>query len=127
MPITFTVHETPKGNRYVRTHSFGVVTGEDAEAMMSQMRPGQPLEGVGVLSIADDGTDLRPEARRVFTETPAEGGSQLRKPIGIVLTSAPLRVMMSFVIRVSGSSSYTKFFAKEEEAKAWIIEKLDSE
>lgn len=127
MPITFTIHETPKGNKYIRTHSFGVVTGEDAESMMSQLRPGAPLEGAGVLSIADSGTDLRPEARRIFTESPStEGKSPLRYPVGIVLNSAPLRVVMSFVIRVSGSSDFTKFFSNEADATAWVVERLDS-
>lgn len=128
MPITFTIHETPRGKKYIRTHSFGVVTGEDAESMMSQLRPGAPLEGAGVLSIADSGTDLRPEARRVFTENPdaSSGKSPLRYPVGIVLNSAPLRVVMSFVIRVSGSSDFTKFFSNEAEATAWVVERLDS-
>ena len=56
----------------------------------------------------------------------SSGKSPLRYPVGIVLNSAPLRVVMSFVIRVSGSSDFTKFFSTEEEAKAWVIERLDS-
>ena len=126
MPITFTAHQTPRGKTYVRTHSFGVVTGEDAETMMAKMREGAPYYGCGVLSVSDDGTDLKPEARRVFTETPTNSGSQLRAPVAIVINSAPLRVMMSFVIRVSGSSPYTKFFGNEPEATRWLIERLDT-
>lgn len=125
MPITFTAHQTPKGKPYVRTHSFGVVTGEDAETMMAKMREGAPYYGAGVLSVADTGTDMKPEARRIFTESPGTEGSKLRAPVAIVLNSAPLRVLMGFVIRVSGSSPYTKFFSNEDEAKAWIIERLD--
>ena len=126
MPITFSVHQTPGGKTYVRTHSFGVVTGDDAETIMSKMRVGAELHGAGVLSVSDNGTDLKPEARRVFTEDPGTQGSQLRAPVAIVLTSAPLRVMMSFVIRVSGSAAYTKFFSNEDEAKQWLHERLDA-
>ena len=67
----------------------------------------------------------QPEARRIFTEDPGTQGSQLRAPVAIVLTSAPLRVMMSFVIRVSGSGAYTKFWSNEDEAKQWLHQRLD--
>lgn len=125
MPINFTVQQTPQGKTYVRTHSFGVVTGEDAEGMMVQLREGGQYYGCGVLSVSDDGTELKAEARRVFTENPTNSAQQHRAPVAIVLTSAPLRVMMSFVIRVSGSSPYTKFFGAEDEAKAWLHQRLD--
>ena len=125
MPVTFTVHQSPKGKTYLRTHTFGVVSGDDAEKVMVHLRPGGQYYGAGVLSVSESDTDMKPEARRIFTEDPGTQGSQLRAPVAIVLTSAPLRVMMSFVIRVSGSGAYTKFWSNEDEAKQWLHQRLD--
>mgnify|MGYP000949823967 CR=1 FL=1 len=123
MPIKLTHHETPKGHRYARTHSSGVVTGEEAEAVMAQLVPGQPGHAVGVLSVVDPGTEMRPEARRAFTSSNGLAAEQL--PVAIVVTSAPLRVTLSFVMRVVGTALKTRFFATEAEALVWLETTLD--
>lgn len=125
MPLECTVHDSPKGKKYVRTHAFGVVTGEDAAVVMDQMKPGQAWEGFGVLSVADSNTDLQPEARRVFTSQQGTSPDK-RPPTAMVVTSAPLRITISFVMRVSGSAPNTKFFANEAEARAWLEAELDA-
>ena len=125
MPITCTVHETPKGRKYVRTHASGVVTGEDAIPVMEKMKPGQPWHGYGVLSVAEPNTDLQPEARRVFTsqqDVPVDK----RPPTAMIVTSAPLRITISFVMRVSGSAPNTKFFGNEADGTAWLVSELDA-
>ncbi len=43
--------------------------------------------------------------------------------VAVVVSSAPLRVMMSFVIRMSGSNDFTRFFTSELEAQRWLCAK----
>lgn len=125
MPITCTIEESPKGRKYVRTHAFGVVTGEDATAVMERMRPGNEWHGYGVLSVADSSTELQPEARRTFTSQQNVPVTE-RPPTAMIVTSAPLRITISFVMKVSGSAPNTKFFGSEAEGTAWLISELDA-
>ncbi|MGV3623556.1 MAG: hypothetical protein ACO1OB_22240 [Archangium sp.] len=125
MPLECTVHETPKGRKYVRTHAFGKVGAADAKPVMDKMLPGHEWHGYGVLSVADSGTDLDPEARRIFTSQQDVPVNE-RPPTAMIVTSAPLRITISFVMKVSGSSPNTKFFGNEAEGTAWLVSELDA-
>ncbi len=123
MAIRWSEETLSNGQKYVRTVQQGRVTKEDAELLMEQLGPGKPLFGLPLLSIMEPGADLDNEARKVFTTpTGADAGAAHSLRIAIVVSSAPLRVMMQFVIRVSGSAEFTRFFNNEASAAAWLGE-----
>lgn len=120
MPISHAMKQSPQGALFVRTYQSGKVTGEDARHFMRLLAPGQPLHGLPVLSVIESGSEFDPEARKVFTSLgePADAANAAR--VAVVVSSAPLRVMMSFIIRISGSNDFTRFFTTEREAESWL-------
>lgn len=125
MPIVFAADKTPKGNPFVRTMSSGAVTAADAQALNAALVPGQPLSGLALLGVVAPGASFSAEARQAFT-TGNNDPTAKRMPVAVVVSSAPLRVMISFIIRIAGSADETRFFSNEAEALAWIDEKLSA-
>jgi hypothetical protein len=123
MPMDVAKAKTPKGKPYLKIHSHGDVTAADAEALNKSMEPGHENADLAILATVDSGAKFSPEARQAFTRTNANPG-QAPMPVAVVVTSAPLRVMLSFIIRMSPSASTTRFFANEGEALAYIEEKV---
>lgn len=124
MPISFAAAKTPQGKPYLRTVSSGVVTAADAQSLTTTLAPGQPLAGLPILSLVDPGATFSAEARQAFTAIGGEGAAAM--PVAVVVSSAPMRVMLGFIIRLSGAAAATRFFGKEEEALAWLEEKLSA-
>lgn len=123
MPMDITKAKTKKGHTYLRIHSHGDVTAADAEALNKSMVPGAENADLAIFATVDSGAKFSPEARSAFTRTNANTVEN-PKPVAIVVTSAPLRVMLSFIIRMSGAAVNTRFFANEGEALGFIEEKL---
>ena len=122
MPMQITLQKTPRGKDYVRFLSSGDVTAEDAEGMSKLIAPGTPMSNKAILAVVEPGAKFSPEARQAFTKSGgAEGAAN---PVAIVVTSAPVRVMLSFIIRMSGAAANTRFFANEPDALTYIEEKL---
>jgi hypothetical protein len=121
MPMTLTKERTQAGHAFLRVHSSGDVTAADAEVLTRAMAPGADFADLAVLGVVEAGTRYSPEARQALTRM--QGGSaENPKPVAIVVTSAPLRVMLSFIIRISGAADYTRFFSNEVPAIAFIDE-----
>jgi hypothetical protein len=108
----------------LRTVSSGDVTAADEQALNKAISPGGPFANLPILGMVEPGTNYSAEARKAFTFGANTGGPVL--PIAVVVTSAPLRVMLGFVIRISGAAESTRFFAVESEALAWLDEKLSA-
>lgn len=125
MPLTFTVEKSPRGRTFVRTVSSGAVTADDAKHFIAAIGQQQPLSGAPILAIVESGADLAPEARKAFTSMGGDPEQQV--PVAVVVTSAPLRVLLTFVIRMSGAALGTKFFGNEVEAKRWLVDTLDTQ
>ena len=123
MPMDVKKSKTPKGQTYLKIHSHGDVTAADAEALNKSMLPGAENADLAILATVDSNAKFSPEARSAFTRS---GGNtnENPKPVAVVVTSAPLRVMLSFIIRMSGAASNTRFFGTEPEALTYIEEKL---
>lgn len=119
MPLHMTVEKFADGRRYVRSVSEGKVTGDDARKLMERIAPGTELERVPMLSVMEGKVDLDPEARKVFTSLNQRAGQYSMK-VAIVTANAPLRVMLSFVLRIAGQANDTKFFANEPEGLKWL-------
>ncbi len=124
MPMQITLQKTPKGKDYVRFFSSGEVTAEDAEGMSRLIAPGTPMSNKAILAVVEPGAKFSPEARQAFTKTGTAEAGAPANPVAIVVTSAPVRVMLSFIIRMSGAAANTRFFANEPDAMAFLEEKL---
>jgi hypothetical protein len=123
MPMTIAKAKTAKGHEYLKIHSFGDVTAADAEALNKTLVPGGENADRAILASVAAGAQFSPEARQAFTRTNGNN-TENPKPVAIVVTSAPLRVMLSFIIRMSGAAANTKFFGNEADALAFIEEKM---
>lgn len=118
MALSFTVQKFADGRTYLRSVSTGHVTGADASVLMARMGEGAEYEGTPLLAVLDGKVELDPEARKLFSSLNRPG---IKVPlVAIVTPNAPLRVMLSFVLRISGTAAGTRFFATEAEALAWL-------
>lgn len=119
MPLHVSVEKFADGRAFIRTVSSGQVTAADARALMARVVPGAELAGLPLLAVMEGKVDLAPEARKIFGSLNAVAeGEKLR--VAVVTSSAPLRVMLSFVLRIAGQADATKFFATEAEARGWL-------
>ncbi len=123
MPLVATQSKTPAGRLCLTMRSSGEVSAADAEALMKTMAPGSQNASLPILAVVEDGAKFSPEARQIFTRMNGEPG-QKQLPVAIVVNNAPLRVMLGFVIRLTSAANSTRFFGKQEEAFAWLDEKL---
>jgi len=121
MPISLSTEQFPDGRRYLRSVSTGSVSGEDARGLMMRLAPGGEFDGLPLLAVMEGKVDMSPEARKMFSSLNAPPGGQAQKmKVAVVTSSAPLRVTMSFVLRIAGQANDTKFFGTEDEARNWL-------
>ncbi|MDP1828838.1 MAG: hypothetical protein Q8L48_36595 [Archangium sp.] len=123
MPMTFAPSKTPNGHPILRMVSSGEVTAADADNLTRSVTPGGPWENLPLLAIVEAGASFSAEARQAFTRS-NDDKTKKRMPVAVVVTSAPLRVMLSFVVRMSGAAGHTRFVSSEAEALSFLDEKL---
>ncbi len=87
--------------------------------MMMRIAPGTELEGLPLLAMMEGKVDLEPEARKIFASL-NNAPSAKKMKVAVVTASAPLRVTMSFILRIAGQADATKFFSNEDEARRWL-------
>lgn len=119
MPLTLTLEQFNDGRRYVRTSAVRAVSAEDARAVSVRISVGGDLAGMPLLNVMAPGVELAPEARKIFAGI-SSASDQEKSMMAVVASSAPLRVLLSFVIRLAGMASRTKFFSSEPEAVSWL-------
>lgn len=120
MPIHVTLEQFPDGRRYGRTVSTGKLSGRDADEINRRTAPGGDLEGAPLLSVMEGSVEMDPDARKAFSAMNAASKGTQQSKIAIVTPNAPMRVMLSFVLRITGSGGHMKFFSNEAEALAWL-------
>lgn len=122
MPITWEIKKTPGGMPYSRSTASGHITMDDVTKLKQVSAPGGAIHGLSSVAINQPDMVIEPEARRAFADMVAEsqGGHY-----ALVVSSAPMRVMMGFILRISGRASNTQIFGDEAAATAWVAEKLD--
>ena len=118
MPITTTVEKFPDGRPYVRTWSEGAVEAQDAREIAARISANGDLEGLPLLHVMASKVAFAPEARKVFAGITGADGK--RSKMAVVASSAPLRVTLSFVLRLAGMAEHTRFFANEPEGHRWL-------
>lgn len=122
MTMTYDLFKTAKGHTVVRIVSSDDVTADQANKLNADMAAGAKFANLPILALVEPGANFSPEARKAFTSQ--QGGAT--NPVAIVVNSAPLRVMLTFIIRISGAAAATRFFSSEAEAQAWLDEKLQA-
>lgn len=122
MPIVWELKQTPGGKTYSRSVATGRITMEDVNRLKLESGPGGPIHGLSSVSINAPDMVIEPDARRAFADMVnlSQSGHY-----ALVVTSAPMRVMMTFVLRLSGRAANTQLFGDEAAATAWVVEKLD--
>jgi hypothetical protein len=122
MPIVWEIKQTPGGKPYSRSVATGRITMEDVNKLKVESAPGGPIHGLSSVSINAPDMVIEPDARRAFSDmvNVSQSGHY-----ALVVTSAPMRVMMTFILRLSGKATNTQLFADEASATAWVAEKLD--
>lgn len=121
MPIQLTVEQFPDGRRYGRTVSTGKLSGRDADEINRRTGPGGDLEGAPLLSVMEGSVEMDPDARKAFSAMNAASATDAKRAkIALVTPNAPMRVLLSFVIRLSPQVNETKFFGDAAEALAWL-------
>jgi|APLak6261675434_1056106.scaffolds.fasta_scaffold00300_13 hypothetical protein len=121
MSMTWEGQKTPGGKPYVRTVSAGDVTADDVQKLIKVISPGGEFADLPMLAVVSPGANYSAEARNGFTGM--AGGTE--RPVAVVVSSAPMRVMLSFIIRLSDAVKMTKFFGTEDDARKWLVEQLD--
>jgi hypothetical protein len=120
MSITWEGQKSPGGKPYLRTVSAGDVTAEDVQKLNKVISPGGEFADLPMLALVAPGANFSAEARNGFTSM--TGGAE--RPIAVVVSSAPMRVMLTFIIRLSDAVKMTKFFGTEDDARKWLLEQL---
>lgn len=125
MPMSWSSRQTPRGRSYLRTYSSALVTDADALEFGHVISAGQPHYLTSVLAVIEAGAEFSPEARKAFMGMGAvQTGPKVY--VAVVVDSAPLRVLLSFVIRMTGAVSSTRFFESEDAATRWLHDLLDA-
>ena len=124
MPIAWEIRQTPGGKKYSRSVATGRITMADVHRLQEETAPGGPIHGLSSVSINAPDMVIEPDARRAFSDMVAVSQAGY---YALVVTSAPMRVMMTFILRISGKASNTQLFGDEASATAWVAQKVDAQ
>lgn len=122
MPIAWEIRKTPGGMPYSRSVAKGRITMEDVLQLKQVSSPGGALYGLSTVTVNEPDMSLEPDARRAFADMLEQSPNTF---LALVVPSAPMRVMMTFVMRMSGKADTTKLFGDEASATKWIFENVD--
>lgn len=118
MPLSLTRKALTNGHAYVHAQGSGAVSGSEARDLMTRIAPGADLAGLPILAVIEGKVDLAPEARKALATLNSREGTPVK--VALVTPNAPMRVLLSFVIRLSPQVNETKFFGDAAEALAWL-------
>lgn len=115
---------TPKtfsgGQPYLHVVGSGAVSGDDARGLMTRISRGGEFEGYPLLAELQGKVDLDAEARKAFATLNSGANAARAVKVALVTASAPMRVMLNFIVRLSPQVNETKFFATADEALIWL-------
>jgi hypothetical protein len=126
MVMEYSPGKTPKGRQCVLLLSSGTVTFDEADRFANLLLPGGEFYGMPLMATVKDGTDFTLDARKRFANM---GNTNDDFPTAIVITSAPVRLMINFIVKASNLTrskpSVVKFFSEKGEAMKWLDEEMD--
>mgnify|MGYP001470302603 CR=1 FL=1 len=124
MGMEFSSTKLRSGRPAVFIRSSGQVSGEDAERVKREVGPNGQYHGLPMLTTVEPETNFSMEARKGFADM---GDATADYPVAVVLTSAPMRLIIHFIVKASNLKrerpTNLKFFSDESAAMKW----LDSE
>ncbi|HYV45823.1 MAG TPA: hypothetical protein VFA20_13235 [Myxococcaceae bacterium] len=119
MPYELSIFQLPDGRRCGRVTLLGVVTEEDADAILADNEPGGHVYGLPALVLGHQMTHLSPQARAVFSSARSIA---FTTKMAMVVPNPVLRVTANFVLRIR-RSHLQRMFGTEAEAVSWLTEK----
>ena len=126
MGMEFLSTKLASGRPAVFVKVTGLVTGDDATRLKQNVAPGAPYAGLPMLTNVAGDADFSMEARKGFADM---GDATGDAPIAVVMTSAPLRMVINFIVKAGNlkrkKPTNLKFFAEESEARKWLDAELD--
>jgi hypothetical protein len=96
MPYALTPKRTPQGRDYVEALASGTIDVADANFFNDNFRTGGQYAGRSVLAIMTDDSKYTVEGRKALIS-----GKSDVPVMAVVVTSAPLRVMLNFMLKAS--------------------------
>ena len=121
MAMEFSSTKLPSGRPALYIKCSGQVTADDAERLKREAGLNGQYYGLPMLNIMAPGTDVSMEARKIFANMGDTTGDY---PVAFVLDSAPLRLIINFIIKAGNLKRTTptnlKFFSEESEAMKWL-------
>lgn len=116
MPIEYKLTKSPAGHEVLSTVSSGMVTDSDAATYTANRVPGGKYEKYPLLAVTAPDTQFEPQARKTFSNLPKS-----TYPQAIIVTNMAVRVIISFMMKMSkGSGPETRIFGSEVEGFAFI-------
>ncbi len=122
MGIQIAPLKTPRGLEIIRSLTSGPVSAEDVRMLLSQVDKGGPLFGKPLVSVIESDTTYSPEARMLVRNIDSD--SMPDTASAIVVKSAPQRIVLGFMLRLSSRKNALRVFGKEEEAVKWVEDQL---
>jgi hypothetical protein len=125
MPMKMTLSTTRSGKPLVRSTSSGLLTEDDARQFHEAFSTSGPYRGLPLLAEMEKDTSFTAQSRKIFVQ-PNTGLTKA----AIVINSAPLRVMLNFMVKASAiggrPDTMTQFFSTIPEAESWLAEDSSS-
>jgi hypothetical protein len=119
VPYQLSTFQLPNGRRCARLDWTGVISGEEADAVLAEGEPGGSVQGLPFLAIGLKMTGMSPEARAIFS---SPRRNTFQEKMALVIANPMLRVIANFVLRTRRNDTQ-RLFKTEEEAVAWLMEK----
>src|SRR4051812_38365116 len=112
MPYEKTFLDLPCGARICLLEMRGILSGEEAKALIAQMQPGGAVHGMPLLISLQKLDSLSSEARGAIGKS---GLEEVEMWEAVVVTNPVVRVTVNFVMRIQRRKK-TRLFTGEPEA-----------
>lgn len=126
MTVELSPMTTPRARAAMQMKVRGVMTLEDAAQYKRATEPGGAAYGLPLLCLVDEGTDIPVEVQKSFADVSDSGEA----PVAVVITSAPLRMVINFIVKAGNLSRprplKLKFFSEPVSAAAWLDTEVDA-
>ena len=127
MGMDFSSTHLPSGRPALLIKVSGPVGQEDVDRLTQHIGKDGQYHRLPMLSLIASDADYSMEARRGFANMGGDTGVQA--PVAVVMNSAPLRMIINFIVKAgnlrSGKPTNLKFFAAEDEARKWLDAECD--
>lgn len=116
MPHEMTFFQLPCGARACRIEVSGILSNEEARALLQLLQPGGASHDLPCLFLLQGLDSIPSDARGIF----GQGGlAKVESWEAVVVTNPVIRVTANFIARIQGRKK-TRMFSGEPEALQWL-------